>query len=31
MFNQLRKQVMEHPIGEAEKVFFDRKEASGGI
>jgi len=31
MFHRLRQDVMDHPIGEAEKVFFDRKEASGGI
>jgi len=31
MLTRLRQDVVDHPIGDAEKMFFDRKEASGGI
>jgi len=31
VFHQARREAMEHPIGEAEKIFFERKEASGGV
>ena len=29
-FNQLKREVVEHPIGEVQKTFIERKKASGG-
>ncbi len=31
VLNQCRREIMEHPISEVEKLFLERKEASGGV